>query len=74
METAQVKLELFRFIDTINENNLMQLYDSLIVEKNKEQDFWLKLSAWEKQDIETGIDDLNNGRKSDFFEFMRSVK
>ena len=74
METAQIKLELFRYIDQLNENKLFRLYDFLVLEtENKKKDFWLMLSEWEKNDIELGIHDLENGKKKDFFEYFEQI-
>jgi len=66
----QLKLELIRYIDGLNESRLVQLYQHLIHPADKKQDFWLSLSEWEREDIQSGLEDLNQGRKSDFFEFM----
>ena len=74
METAQIKLELFRYIDQLNENKLFRLYNFLVHEaENKRKDFWLMLSEWEKNDIELGIHDLENGKKKDFFEYFEQI-
>jgi len=71
METAQIKLELFRYIDKLNENKLFQLYDFLVQETGKtKKDFWLMLSEWDRNDIELGIQDLENGKKRDFFKYF----
>ena len=74
METAQIKLELFRYIDKLNENKLIQLYDFLVQETdNKKKDFWLMLTEWQRNDIELGIQDLENGKKRDFFEYFEQI-
>ncbi|RLD69078.1 MAG: hypothetical protein DRI95_01165 [Bacteroidetes bacterium] len=74
METAQIKLELFRYIDKLNENKLVQLYDFLVQETDKQKkDFWLMLSEWDRNDIELGIQDLENGKKRDFFEYFEQI-
>ena len=59
---AEVKLRLFRFIDKLPEKRLLQFYDFLnLQDKNIEPDFWNLLSEQEKEDIENGIKDLENG-------------
>ena len=74
METAQIKLELFRYIDKLNENKLIQLYDFLVQETdNKKKDFWLMLTEWQRNDIELGIQDLEKGKKKDFFEYFEQI-
>jgi len=40
----QLKLELIRYIDNLNESRLMQLYKHLIRPADKNQDFWLSLT------------------------------
>lgn len=66
MNTAQIKLELFRKIDNLEQSKLLQLYNYLVKNTNKSVDFWNKLSAAQKDDIQAGIDDLDNGRKKNF--------
>ena len=60
---AEIKLELFRFIDTLSDNKLLGFY-KLFISKQQEQsaDFWDLLTDWEKEDINAGIADLDNGR------------
>ena len=69
----QIKLELFRYIDKLNDKKLANLYKIFILnQQNIQNDFWLSLSDREKQDIELGIYDLDNNNKSDFYEFMKN--
>ncbi len=64
--TADIKLELFRFIDNLNENKLLRFYNFLILKKqDQSEDFWDLLTDWEKDDINAGINDLDNGRYKD---------
>ena len=63
---AEIKLALFRYIDSLNESNLTKLYNRCIVEhKPLDDDFWSTLSVWEQNDIEAGIADLNSGNGRD---------
>ena len=73
METAQIKLELFRYIDKLNDTKLTRLYDFLVLGSENRNDFWHMLSDWEKNDIESGIQDLENGKKRDFFEYFEQI-
>jgi hypothetical protein len=60
---SEIKLELFRFIDNLSENKLLDFYNFFIsIEKEKTDDFWNLLSDWEKDDIKAGIKDLDNGQ------------
>jgi len=63
LNTSEIKLQLFRYIDTLPEKKLQQFYDLLMLNKEDESyDFWDSLSDWEKEDINAGISDLENGK------------
>lgn len=74
MNTAQIKLELFREIDTLEESKLSKLYNYLVKKTNKSVDFWNELSAAQQADIEAGINDLNKGRKKSLKEVVAKYK
>ena len=60
---SDLKLQLFRYIDTLPENKLKEFYNLLILNKKKQEtDLWNLLSNWEKDDINAGISDLNHGK------------
>lgn len=60
---SEIKLQLFRFIDSLPDNKLQQFYNLLISNQEKEQtDYWELLSDWEKDDIIAGISDLESGK------------
>ena len=71
MQIAEVKLELFRYIDNLEKNKLLQIYKYLIMKNTHETetDFWTTLSEWQKNDIEAGLADLEQGKKRSFDEF-----
>jgi len=61
--SSELKLQLFRFIDTLPQNKLQRFYNLLILnQEHGMNDFWDFLSDWEKDDIQAGISDLENGR------------
>jgi hypothetical protein len=67
LEAAEIKLELFRYIDNLGESKLLQFYNHLIQNThNDETDFWNTLNEWQKNDIEVGLTDLKQGRKQSF--------
>ena len=71
MQISDIKLELFRYIDNLEENKLLQIYKSIISNTpEQEMDFWNTLNEWQKQDIEMGLEDLEEGKKVDFDEAM----
>jgi hypothetical protein len=72
MQIPEVKLELFRYIDNLNNEELLQMYNSLITNDSiKEKvDFWDTLNDWQKNDVQAGLDDLSEGKKRGFDEVM----
>ena len=72
MQLSEVKLELFRYIDNLEKNKLLQIYQHLFMENanETETDFWATLNEWQKNDIETGLADLEQGKKRSFDEVM----
>ncbi len=71
MQTSEIKLELFRYIDSLDTSSLIVIYNQLISKKQeKETDFWNTLNEWQKNDIELGIADIEEGNKQNFDEFM----
>lgn len=73
MNVDKIKLELFRVIDQLPEHQLDRLYHFLASENFKETDFWDGLKEWQKDDILAGIDDLDNGKKTDFDQFISNL-
>ena len=75
MQTSEIKLELFRYIDSLDTSRLTVIYNQLISRKpKKETDFWNTLNEWQKNDIELGIGDLENGNKLNFDKFMQKYQ
>ncbi len=78
---SDLKLQLFRYIDTLPENKLKEFYNLLILNKKKQEtDLWNLLSNWEKDDINAGISDLNHGKFKNIdevlakYQFMKNEK
>ena len=72
MHIPEVKLELFRYIDNLENSKLLQIYEHLIKRNTNETepDFWTTLDEWQKNDIEAGLTDLKHGKKRSFDEVM----
>lgn len=70
MNIDETKIELFRMIDAMPASMLEDLYNKL-----KQSDKVVKepLVEWQRKDIETGIKDLNEGRKMDFDDFISTL-
>ena len=72
MNTAEIKIELFRQIDKLDELSLLKFYKYFSKNiKNKNTDFWNELSEEQQADINEGLDDLNKGKKKDFFQVIQ---
>jgi predicted transcriptional regulator len=74
MNTAQLKIELFRKIDTLEENKLVELYKFLIKKSIKKKDFWNTLNDAQIEDIEAGLNDIEKGKKKDFNKVISKYK
>ena len=60
---SEIKLKLFRFIDNLSDSKLRNFYYFFIEKQSgNTEDFWNLLSDWEKDDINEGIRDLDNGK------------
>jgi len=63
IKSSEIKLQLFRFIDTLPENRLQHFYNLLILnDEEQKNDFWDLLSEYEKDDITYGISDIERGK------------
>jgi len=74
MNTSQIKLELFRKIDVLEEGTLLQLYNFLVKKKGGNKDFWNSLNEAQKSDIEAGLADIEKGNKKDFIKVISKYK
>ncbi len=75
MQTAEIKLEIFRYIDNLDVSKLQKFYNLLFVNsQGNDIDFWNALNEWQKNDIELGISDLEKGEKQNFDEFIQQYQ
>ncbi len=70
METAELKLKLFRYIDSLDDNHLTYVYN-LLIDKADINDFWNNLTEFQKKDIEKGLNDLNEGKRKNIEEILK---
>lgn len=72
MQIPEVKLELFRYIDNLENSKLLQIYEHLVMKNTygTETDFWTTLNEWQIKDVEEGLNDLEQGKKRSFDEVM----
>lgn len=72
MTTTELKTTLHSLIDHIEDNSVLQAYVVLLSREVKpEVDFWDRLDDSTKASIDEGIQDLDAGRRTDFFHFMK---
>ena len=72
MNTLELKNTLHTLIENIDNDSVLQAYVVLLSREAKPKpDFWDALDAPTKAAIGEGITDLNAGRKTDFFQFMK---
>lgn len=70
MDVDKTKIELFRIIDAMPASMIENLYKNLTENISFVSE---PMVEWQKKDIEKGIDDLNEGRKMDFDDFIASL-
>jgi hypothetical protein len=71
MDLQTSKLELVKMI--VNTDNQAIINKLLLVFKSEEEDFWLKLSEHERQEIELGINQLDSGQRISLDDFIKKV-
>ena len=73
MNIQAEKLELVRLILDTNNPNILQSIKNFFT-KNNVADFWDTLSQEQKNDIQKGLNDIENGDIVDYNEFMKEYK
>ena len=66
MDFQDIKLELIRLIIAIENKTILSKLLSVL--RSESDDFWLELSESEKQEIQFGISQLDNGQRVSFKE------
>ncbi|BAU53293.1 MULTISPECIES: hypothetical protein [Mucilaginibacter] len=72
-EIKETKSNLIAWIEQLSDSNMLTVLDSL---RNSEQDgdWWDNLPEWQKQHINEGIEDEENGRVISSEEFWKNLK
>ena len=71
MDIQASKLELFKMIYNIEDQNII---DNLIkIVRSSQKDFWLELSDSQKQELKTGITQLDSGQRISLEDFLKKV-
>ncbi len=71
MDIQTAKIELAKLILSIDSPSLIAKIKELLTKESS--DFWHTLSESEKQEIMFGIDQLDNGQRISFEEFLSKV-
>lgn len=71
MDIQTVKIELAKLILDLDNPSLIQKIRDMLTRETSE--FWTTLTDQEKQEINLGIKQLNNGQRTSFDDFMRKV-
>ncbi len=71
MDIQTAKIELAKLILSIDSPSLIAKIKELLTKESS--DFWYTLSESEKQEIIFGIDQLDNGQRISFEEFLSKV-
>jgi hypothetical protein len=73
MNIQAEKLELVRLILDTNNPNILNSIRGLFT-KSKTIDFWETLSSEQKNDIQEGIDEIENGETVDYNDFIKEYR
>ena len=72
MDIQTEKLELIEWLSKLSDTSTIK--ELKAIRKGKEADWWDSLSKAQKEDIEAGLSDLDNGRKKSFHKVMAKYK
>lgn len=71
MNIQSLKIELVkRILELESEEVLSSLFQTL---KKEDKDFWLELSEEQKEEVEIGLRQIENGETEDFDDFLKRV-
>lgn len=71
MDIQALKLELVKLVVNIDNPKLIDQMIKLL--KADQEDFWLGLSEKEKEEIQTGIRQLDSGHRTSLEDFLKKV-
>jgi hypothetical protein len=73
MSLTELESGLHLFIDTIDNNQLLQLYYGLLQLEVRKKDVWSTLSADEQEVIKESINDVENNRLISYNELTAAI-
>ena len=71
MDIQTSKIELVKLILSIENSDFIQKVSDFI--KNEKSDFWNELSVAEQNEIRKGIEDLDNGKRIEYSDFLKKI-
>ena len=71
MDIQSTKLELMKMILNIDNVKFIKKITEFI--QNEKTDFWDELSLSDQQEIEQGIKQLNEGKRTDLDDFLKKI-
>jgi hypothetical protein len=71
MNIQTIKLELLKTILENDDSDFIQRVSDFV--KKESEDFWNDLSLSEQQQIEQGIEELNNGKRVSFESVLKKI-
>ncbi|MDR6968604.1 hypothetical protein J2X31_002627 [Flavobacterium arsenatis] len=71
MDIQTSKIELVKLILNIENSDFIQKVSDFI--KNEKSDFWNDLSVAEQNEIRKGIEDLDNGKRIEYSDFLKKI-
>jgi hypothetical protein len=71
MDIQASKLELFKMIYNIEDQNIINNLIKIV--RNSQKDFWLELSESQREEIKTGINQLDSGQRISLEDFLKKV-
>ena len=71
MDIQTSKIELVKLILDIDNTEFIQKVADFV--KREKADFWNQLSLSQQNEIKKGIEDLENGKRIEFSEFLKKI-
>jgi len=71
MDIQTSKIELVKLILDIDNTEFIQKVADFV--KKEKSDFWNELSLPQQKEIKKGIEDLENGKRIEFSEFLKKI-
>jgi hypothetical protein len=71
MDIQTTKLELLKSILEIDSKDLIEKLKEII--SDEKEDFWHQLTDAEKKDIKDGIEELDQGKRISYGEFLKKI-